>query len=93
MPLNCGRAVVPYRSLDTSMVDKRNNRAIDESLLRTLKTHLFPFLWTTDLSSQLFSTIYTKTTMSDPCIAINGAGVAYREFSCDYPQLGKFYFE
>jgi hypothetical protein len=32
-------------------------------------------------------------TSSDPCIAINGAGIAYREFSCDYPQLGKFYFE
>ena len=31
--------------------------------------------------------------MSDPCIAINGAGIAYREFSCDYPQLEPFYFE
>lgn len=30
---------------------------------------------------------------ADPCVAINGAGLAYREFSCDYPQLEPFYFE
>jgi len=30
---------------------------------------------------------------TDPCIAINGAGLAYREISCDYPQLEPFYFE
>lgn len=29
----------------------------------------------------------------DPCVAINGAGLAYREFSCDYPQLEPLYFE
>jgi hypothetical protein len=50
------------------------------------------------LPFQSTSTIIVKfinktTTMSDPCIAINGAGIAYREFSCDYPQLGRFYFE
>lgn len=28
---------------------------------------------------------------SDSCVAINGVGLAYREFSCIYPQL--FYFE
>jgi hypothetical protein len=34
-----------------------------------------------------------SSTVSDPCIGINGAGIAYREFSCEYPQLEPFYFE
>jgi len=29
--------------------------------------------------------------MIDPCLAVNGAGVEYREFSCVYPQLEGFY--
>ena len=29
----------------------------------------------------------------DPCVAVNGAGLVYREFSCDYPQLEPLYFE
>eukprot|EP00529_Nitzschia_sp_RCC80_P030553 CAMPEP_0113501942 /NCGR_PEP_ID=MMETSP0014_2-20120614/33252_1 /TAXON_ID=2857 /ORGANISM="Nitzschia sp." /LENGTH=292 /DNA_ID=CAMNT_0000396621 /DNA_START=44 /DNA_END=922 /DNA_ORIENTATION=- /assembly_acc=CAM_ASM_000159 len=31
--------------------------------------------------------------MTDPCVAINGAGFTYREFSCVYPQVEPFYFE
>lgn len=34
-----------------------------------------------------------SSTVSDPCFGINGAGIAYREFSCEYPQLEPFYFE
>lgn len=34
-----------------------------------------------------------SSTVLDPCVAINGDGIAYREFSCDYPQLQPFYFE
>lgn len=34
-----------------------------------------------------------SSTVSDPCNGINGAGIAYREFSCEYPQLEPFYFE
>jgi len=29
---------------------------------------------------------------TDPCVAITSAGIAYREFSCDYPQVEPFYF-
>ena len=29
----------------------------------------------------------------DECLAINGEGIEYREFSCMYPQLEPFYFE
>lgn len=28
----------------------------------------------------------------DPCIAYNGEGIQYQEFSCIYPQLESFYF-
>jgi hypothetical protein len=28
---------------------------------------------------------------SDLCFAINGEGIAYREFSCEYPQLEPLY--
>jgi hypothetical protein len=28
----------------------------------------------------------------DPCLAFNGEGIAYREFSCIYPQLDSLYF-
>lgn len=28
----------------------------------------------------------------DPCLAFDGEGVAYREFSCIYPSLGNLYF-
>jgi len=31
--------------------------------------------------------------VADNCAAINGAGIAYREFSCEYPQLAPFYFD
>jgi len=30
---------------------------------------------------------------NDECIAVNGAGLAYREFSCDFPMLEPLYFE
>lgn len=29
---------------------------------------------------------------SDPCVAYNGEGIEYREFSCIYPTLDSFYF-
>ena len=29
---------------------------------------------------------------ADPCLALDGEGVAYREFSCIYPQLENIYF-
>jgi hypothetical protein len=29
----------------------------------------------------------------DPCLAVNGAGIEYREFSCVYPALKPFYAE
>lgn len=29
---------------------------------------------------------------SDPCLALNGVGTYYREFSCMYPALEPFYF-
>jgi hypothetical protein len=31
--------------------------------------------------------------MTDPCLAVNGAGIEYREFTCVYPTLAPFYFE
>lgn len=30
---------------------------------------------------------------TDPCVAINGDGIVYREFSCDYPLLEPFYLK
>ena len=30
--------------------------------------------------------------MTDPCVAVNGAGIEYREFTCVYPALESFYF-
>lgn len=32
-------------------------------------------------------------TETDPCVAINGDRIEYREFSCDHPQLEPFYFK
>lgn len=29
----------------------------------------------------------------DPCLAVNGAGIEYRELSCMYPQLDPYYLE
>lgn len=31
--------------------------------------------------------------LSEKCVAFNMEGIAYREFSCEYPQLEPFYFE
>jgi hypothetical protein len=34
----------------------------------------------------------TTTMMKDPCLAVTGEGIEYREFSCLYPALNHFYF-
>jgi len=31
--------------------------------------------------------------MTDACLAVNGAGIEYREFTCVYPALQSFYFD
>lgn len=41
----------------------------------------------------LYNISHSTMSALDPCVAINGAGLAYREFSCDYPQLEPLYFE
>lgn len=49
-----------------------------------------PLVWYPLLWRKLYS---MPKVVSDQCAAVNGAGLAYREFSCDYPQLEPFYFE
>jgi hypothetical protein len=34
----------------------------------------------------------TTTMMEDPCVAYTSEGIEYREFSCLYPALDRFYF-
>ena len=31
--------------------------------------------------------------LSEGCVGINGEGIAYREFSCEYPLLEPLYFQ
>ena len=36
--------------------------------------------------------VFKSYLSSDPCLAVNGEGVTYREFSCQVPSLEPFYF-
>lgn len=50
-----------------------------------------------EIETSLLEAEHKKETMTvvrtEGCVAVNGAGIAYREFSCEYPQLEPLYLQ